>query len=175
MVQRQRFEDLREGIGLVADRARKNCRFNCGRRAGAARSPGPGFRPRPRRWRGYAHRTGREILYSSAKPLPPWICTALSAAAPATRAASSFAMPASRSQRRPLSFFPGGVIADLARDHDLRRHHGDLVGGAGKFDQLLAPPWAWPSISRFGMGEKMVLRGVSIPTNAEQVRFLKLT
>src|SRR6185503_901275 len=46
----------------------------------------------------------REAGNSSAKPLPPWICTALSAFAQATRAASSFAMPASRSQRRPESF-----------------------------------------------------------------------
>ena len=42
---------------------------------------------------------------SCAKPLPPWICSALSAAAHATRAPSSFAMPASRSQRRPESFW----------------------------------------------------------------------
>src|SRR6185436_2292785 len=42
--------------------------------------------------------------YSSAKPLPPWIWSALSAAAQAARAASSLAMPASRSQRRPASF-----------------------------------------------------------------------
>ena len=42
-----------------------------------------------------------EIGYSMAKPLPPWICSALSAAAQATRAASSFAIPASRSQRLP--------------------------------------------------------------------------
>src|SRR5262249_41652083 len=41
----------------------------------------------------------RETGNSSAKPLPPWICTALSALAQATRAARSFAMPASRSQR----------------------------------------------------------------------------
>src|SRR5262245_16948501 len=46
----------------------------------------------------------RDTGYSRAKPLPPWICTALSAAAQATRAAISFAMPASRSQRRPESF-----------------------------------------------------------------------
>src|SRR5262249_14618641 len=46
----------------------------------------------------------RETGNSSAKPLPPWICTALSALAQATRAARSFAMPASRSQRLPESF-----------------------------------------------------------------------
>src|SRR3954449_230557 len=46
----------------------------------------------------------REIGNSSVNPLPPWICTALSAAAHATRAASSLAMPASRSHRRPESF-----------------------------------------------------------------------
>src|SRR6185295_10859488 len=50
-----------------------------------------------------SHKT-RLIGYSSANPLPPWICSALSAAAQATRAASSLAMPASRSQRRPASF-----------------------------------------------------------------------
>src|SRR5215467_13630897 len=46
----------------------------------------------------------RETGNSSAKPLPPWICTALSALAQATRAAKSLAMPASRSQRLPESF-----------------------------------------------------------------------
>jgi hypothetical protein len=46
----------------------------------------------------------REIGNSIAKPLPPWICTALSALDQAMRAASSFAIPASRSQRRPESF-----------------------------------------------------------------------
>jgi hypothetical protein len=46
----------------------------------------------------------RLIGYSSAKPLPPWICSALSAAAQAMRAASSLAMPASRSQRFSASF-----------------------------------------------------------------------
>ena len=51
-----------------------------------------------------SHKT-REIGYSSAKPLPPWICTALSAADQATRASKSFAMPASRSQRLPESFW----------------------------------------------------------------------
>src|SRR5262249_3668690 len=51
-----------------------------------------------------ASQSSREAGNSSANPLPPWICTALSAAAQATRAARSFAMPASRSQRRPPSF-----------------------------------------------------------------------
>ena len=46
----------------------------------------------------------REIGNSTAKPLPPWICTALSAAAQATRAPSSLAMPASTSERSPASF-----------------------------------------------------------------------
>src|SRR5262245_10918921 len=46
----------------------------------------------------------RETGNSSAKPLPPWICTALSALAQAMRAASSFAIPASRSHRLPESF-----------------------------------------------------------------------
>src|SRR5262245_56161746 len=46
----------------------------------------------------------RETGNSSANPLPPCTCTALSAAAHATLAASNLAMPASRSQRRPESF-----------------------------------------------------------------------
>src|SRR5262249_36524479 len=46
----------------------------------------------------------RDTGNSRAKPLPPCTCTALSAAAQATRAASSLAMPASRSQRLPESF-----------------------------------------------------------------------
>src|SRR5262245_36384332 len=46
----------------------------------------------------------RETGNSSANPLPPCTCTALSAAAHAILAASSLAIPASRSQRRPESF-----------------------------------------------------------------------
>src|SRR5262245_46622646 len=46
----------------------------------------------------------RETGNSSANPLPPCTCTALSAAAHAILAASNLAMPASRSQRRPESF-----------------------------------------------------------------------
>ncbi|AWB23925.1 GGDEF domain-containing protein [Methylobacterium currus] len=52
-----------------------------------------------------ASQSRRLTGYSRAKPLPPWIWRALSAAAQATRAASSFAMPASRSQRLPSSFW----------------------------------------------------------------------
>src|SRR5690606_9968746 len=46
----------------------------------------------------------REAVYSSAKPLPPWIWTLPSAASHAARVARSFAMPASRSQRLSSSF-----------------------------------------------------------------------
>src|SRR5258708_28545912 len=37
-----------------------------------------------------------------------------------------------------LVLFPRRVIADLACDHDLGRHHGDLVGNTGKRHELLA-------------------------------------
>jgi hypothetical protein len=47
-------------------------------------------------------------------------------------------MPASRSQRFPASFSPGAEIGQLPRDHDLDRHHRQLVGDAREFDQRLA-------------------------------------
>ena len=72
----------------------------------------------------------RETGNSSAKPLPPWICTALSAADPGD---------ARRQQLRHAGFqiaAPSGIllargkIGELPRDHDFDRHHRDLVGDA---------------------------------------------
>src|ERR1051326_8877307 len=108
--ERDRHHEMRQQVGHA-------CLLAPARRAGHRRAP---QLPRSSRRRAItcawisaapskmerirASHSTRETGYSSAKPLPPWICTALSAAAQATRAASSFAMPASRSQRRPESF-----------------------------------------------------------------------
>ena len=76
----------------------------------------------------------RDTGNSSAKPLPPWICTALSASAQATRAAEQLGHAGLEVAAAAGILLARGVIGELARDHDLRRHHGDLVGDAREPD-----------------------------------------
>ena len=80
----------------------------------------------------------RDIGNSSAKPLPPWICTALSASAQATRAAEQLRHAGFEIAAPAGILFARGVIGELPRDHDLDRHHRDLVGDAREFDDRLA-------------------------------------
>jgi hypothetical protein len=77
----------------------------------------------------------REILYSSAKPLPPWIWKAVRRACGDAREHAGLEIAAPH-------FIPAAALADLAGDHDLRRHHGDLVGDAGKLISF------WPNCTR---------------------------
>src|SRR6202012_5795773 len=75
---------------------------------------------------------------STAKPVPPWIWTALSAAAQAMGAATSLAMPASRSQRRPRGLGSAGDPGRAAGTRQRGRHQGQLVGDAREGGQGLA-------------------------------------
>ena len=77
--------------------------------------------------------------YSSAKPLPPWICRALSAAAQATRAREQLGHAGLEVAAPALVLLARGEIGELARDHDLDRHHRELVGDAREGDQIGLP------------------------------------
>ena len=85
-----------------------------------------------------ASHSTREIGYSRAKPLPPWICSALSAAAQATRAREQLRHARLEVAAPALVLGAGGEIGDLAGDVDLDRHHDELVGDAGEMDDRLA-------------------------------------
>ena len=89
----------------------------------------------------------RETGNSSAKPLPPWICTALSAAAQATRAARELRHAGFEIAAPAGILLPRRVIGELARDHDFDRHHGELVGDAREIDDRLAELHARPARS----------------------------
>ena len=84
-----------------------------------------------------ASHSSREIGYSSAKPLPPWICSALSAQAQ-DAGAKQLGHAGLEVATLVVVFLPGREIGELARHHDLHRHHRELAGDAGEVDQRLA-------------------------------------
>ena len=110
-----------------------------------------------------ASQSTREIGYSSAKPLPPWICSALSAAAHATRAAKQLGHARFEVAPPARVLRPRGEIGDLARDVDFHRHHGELVGDAGKMDDRLAELGAL-----LGVAQTELEGGLSDPDGARR-------
>ena len=85
-----------------------------------------------------ASHSTRLIGYSSAKPLPPWICSALSAAAQATRAREQLGHAGFEIAALAVVLVAGGEIGELARHHDLDRHHRQLVSHPRELDERLA-------------------------------------
>ncbi len=80
----------------------------------------------------------RDTGNSMAKPLPPWICTALSAFGPGDPRREQLRHAGLEIAAAAGVLLPRRVVGELARDHDLDRHHGDLVGDARETDDRLA-------------------------------------
>ena len=87
-----------------------------------------------------ASHSTRLIGYSSAKPLPPWICRALSAAAQATRARQQLGHAGFEIAAAACVLLAGGAIGELACRHDLGRHQRQLVGDARE-GEIGLPNW----------------------------------
>src|SRR5215510_7763896 len=85
-----------------------------------------------------ASQSNRDTGNSSAKPLPPWICTALSAAAQATRAVQIHGGNGFEVAALAGILLPRREICELPRQHDFGRHHGELVSNAREIDDRLA-------------------------------------
>ena len=86
-----------------------------------------------------ASHSTREIGYSSAKPLPPWICRALSAA-PRDPGGEELRHAGLEVAAPPLVLGAAGEIGELARDVDLGGHEGSLSATRGKATSGL-PNW----------------------------------
>jgi hypothetical protein len=93
-----------------------------------------------------ASQSTRLIWYSSAKPLPPWICSALSAAAQATRAPKQLRHAGLEVAAAAGVLLARGEQRELARRHHLGRHQRQLVGNPREGDDGLAELRALPGI-----------------------------
>ena len=90
----------------------------------------------------------REMGYSRAKPLPPWICRALSAHRPGDAGGEELGHAGLEVAAAARVLLAGGEVGELAGDHDLDRHHRELGIDAGEGDQRLAELVAVPGVAQ---------------------------
>ncbi len=102
-----------------------------------------------------ASQSTRLIGYSSAKPLPPWICKRVVGGGPGDAGGEELGHAGLEVAAAAPVLLARGGVGELAGDHDLHGHDRELAVNAGEGDQRLAE---LPAVA--GIGEAEFERGL---------------